>query len=89
MPWFNSSVILSFFLASSTEWFFDFVVFRDIGWNAGHILQNEIACYIMSAISLFLCFWLYQISLLDFINFYIYLSLQKASLFWFSEEFVS
>lgn len=77
------------FLASSTEWFFDFVVFRDIGWNVGHILQNEIACYIMSLISLFLCFWLYQISLLDFINFYIYLSLEKASLFWFLEEFVS
>ena len=40
-----------------------------VGWNDGHILRSEIACYIylMNPSSSLLCFWLYQISLWDFI----------------------
>lgn len=67
------------FLASSTKWFFDFVVFKDkvkcwphsSKWDC--LLYNECDQLISMLLTP-------PNSLLDFINFYIYLSLQKAFL---------
>lgn len=66
------------------------IIFRHVGWSDRHILQNEITCYIslMSLSSSFLCYWLYHISLWDFINFCIIIfSWQGAFLLWFVEKF--
>lgn len=77
------------FKGSSTEWFFK-IIFRHIGWNDRHILRSKIPCYIylMSLSSSFLFYWLYHISLWDFINFcIIILSCQGAFILWFVEKF--
>lgn len=66
------------------------IIFRHVGWNDRHTLRSEITCYIylMSLSSSFLCYWLYHISLWDFINFcIIILSWQGAFLLWFVEKF--